>query len=192
MIRQLTVRRSSTAVAMMVVVAVVAVCMMGSTSTSNNISFSTAFTTMSNPVMCRNGHSQSSSSAPTDTALSMGLMDALNKAFSNNEYGPPPEAVRAIARHILVPTKQEAQVVMKMVTMGESTFEECARDYSTCPSSAQGGSLGSFGPGKMVPEFDKVIFSPDTKVGQIVGPVLTDFGYHIIKVEKRTGGGDMY
>ena len=182
---QLTVRRSAAVV--LVVAVAVAICLMGSTV----ISFSTAFTATSSPVMCRNGHSRPSAGR-TNTALSMGLMDALNKAFSNSEYGPPPEAVRATARHILVPTKEEAQVVMKMVTTGESTFEECARDYSTCPSSAQGGSLGSFGPGKMVPEFDKVIFSPDTKVGQVVGPVLTNFGYHVIKVEKRTGGGDMY
>jgi peptidyl-prolyl cis-trans isomerase C len=119
-------------------------------------------------------------------------MDAISKAFANNQYGPPPEAIRATARHILVPTKEEAQVVMKMITTGESSFADCARDYSTCPSASQGGSLGSFGPGKMVPEFDKVIFSPDTKVGQIVGPVLTDFGYHVIMVEKRTGGGDKY
>jgi peptidyl-prolyl cis-trans isomerase C len=142
------------------------------------------------PRSCYRGIAKSSTT--TTTALSMGLMDALSKAFSNNEYGPPPEAVRATARHILVPTKEEAQVVMKMVTTGESTFADCARDYSTCPSASQGGSLGSFPPGKMVPEFDKVIFSPDTKVGQIVGPVMTNFGYHVIMVEKRTGGGDKY
>jgi peptidyl-prolyl cis-trans isomerase C len=126
------------------------------------------------------------------TALSMGLLDAFSKAFENTEYGPPPEAVKATARHILVPTKGEAQVVMKMIASGEETFENCARQFSTCPSSSKGGSLGSFGPGTMVPEFDKVIFAKDTKIGQVMGPVLTDFGYHVIVVDKRTGGGDMY
>jgi peptidyl-prolyl cis-trans isomerase C len=92
----------------------------------------------------------------------------------------------------LVPTKGEAQVVMKMIASGEETFENCARQFSTCPSSSKGGSLGSFGPGTMVPEFDKVIFAKDTKIGQVMGPVLTDFGYHVIVVDKRTGGGDMY
>ena len=48
-------------------------------------------------------------------ALNMGLFDAFSKAFENTEYGPPAEAVKATARHILVPSKEEAQVVMKMI-----------------------------------------------------------------------------
>ena len=125
-------------------------------------------------------------------ALNMGLFDAFSKAFENTEYGPPAEAVKATARHILVPSKEEAQVVMKMIASGEQSFESCAKDFSTCPSSSSGGSLGSFSPGTMVPEFDKVIFNPDTQIGQVVGPVLTQFGHHVIVVEKRTGGGDWY
>ena len=125
-------------------------------------------------------------------ALNMGLFDAFSKAFENTEYGPPAEAVKATARHILVPSKEEAQVVMKMIASGEQSFESCAKDFSTCPSSSSGGSLGSFWPGTMVPEFDKVIFNPDTQIGQVVGPVLTQFGHHVIVVEKRTGGGDWY
>mmetsp|Transcript_7655 Transcript_7655/g.20732 ORF Transcript_7655/g.20732 Transcript_7655/m.20732 type:complete len:162 (-) Transcript_7655:557-1042(-) len=128
----------------------------------------------------------------TSTALQMGMFDGFKKAFSNQEYGPPAEAVKATARHILVPTEQEANVVMKMVQSGEATFEECARDYSTCPSSARGGSLGSFAPGTMVAEFDKVIFNPETEIGQLMGPVLTEFGFHVIVVDKRSGGGDWY
>ena len=127
-----------------------------------------------------------------NTSLSMGLFDAFSKAFENKEYGPPPEKVSATARHILVPTKEEAQIVMKMIASGEQSFEECARQFSTCPSSSRGGSLGSFGPGTMVKEFDQVIFNPDTKVGQIMGPVLTQFGHHVIVVDKRSGGGDWY
>jgi len=122
----------------------------------------------------------------------MGLFDAFSKAFKNTDYGPPPEKVSATARHILVPTKEEAQVVMKMITSGEMSFQDCARDFSTCPSASRGGSLGSFGPGTMVKEFDQVIFNPDTKIGQLMGPVLTQFGHHVIVVEKRTGGGDWY
>jgi peptidyl-prolyl cis-trans isomerase C len=130
--------------------------------------------------------------AKTSTLLSMGLLDAFSKAFDNKEYGPPPEKVSATARHILVPTKEEAQIVMKMIASGEQSFDECAREFSTCPSASKGGSLGSFGPGTMVKEFDQVIFSPDTKIGQVMGPVLTQFGHHVIVVEKRTGGGDWY
>ncbi len=135
---------------------------------------------------------QGSSVVTSPTALSMGMFDAFSKAFSNQEYGPPAEQVRASARHILVPTKEEAQIVMKMISSGEQTFEKCAREFSTCPSASKGGSLGSFGPGTMVKEFDQVIFSPETRIGEVMGPVLTQFGHHVIVVEKRTGGGDWY
>jgi peptidyl-prolyl cis-trans isomerase C len=125
-------------------------------------------------------------------SLNMGIFDGFSKAFSNAEYGAPPDAVKATARHILVQSAGEAKVIMKMISSGEETFESCAKDYSTCPSGKQGGSLGSFPPGQMVPEFDKVIFNPDAKVGQLVGPVLTEFGHHIIILDKRTGGGDWF
>lgn len=126
------------------------------------------------------------------SSLSMGIFDFVSSAFSNEEYGAPPEAVKATARHILVESEGEAKVIMKMISTGERTFEDCAREFSTCASSNQGGSLGSFPPGRMVPEFDKAIFNPDTKIGELVGPILTNFGNHIIVVEKRTGGGDWY
>lgn len=128
----------------------------------------------------------------SSSALRMGVFDAFSKAFDNTEYGPPAEAVKATARHILVPSQQEAQVVMKMIASGEQTFEACAQQFSTCPSASKGGSLGSFSPGTMVPEFDKVIFNPETQIGELMGPVLTEFGYHVIVVEKRKGGGDWY
>lgn len=124
--------------------------------------------------------------------LYMGIFDAINKAFENTEYGPPAEAVKASAKHILVPTEGEANIVMKMISTNEMSFEECAKEFSTCPSSSKGGSLGSFSPGTMVPEFDKIVFDPETQIGQLQGPIMTDFGFHVIVVEKRTGGGDWY
>eukprot|EP00593_Proboscia_inermis_P001215 CAMPEP_0171294938 /NCGR_PEP_ID=MMETSP0816-20121228/3477_1 /TAXON_ID=420281 /ORGANISM="Proboscia inermis, Strain CCAP1064/1" /LENGTH=118 /DNA_ID=CAMNT_0011767179 /DNA_START=261 /DNA_END=617 /DNA_ORIENTATION=- len=117
------------------------------------------------------------------------------KAFENDEYGPPPDAVKASARHILVTNTVDAKIVKKKLMEGDgssSSFATLAREYSTCPSGAEGGSLGSFRPGTMVPEFDKVIFSPDTIIGSVIGPVKTKFGYHLIVVDKRTGGGDWY
>lgn len=147
-----------------------------------------AFVPATNSIHMRSG-------VVTDTAsssLGMGIFDSISKAFSNQEYGPPPEAVKATARHILVGSEGEAKVIMKMISSGEQTFEACAKEFSTCPSSSSGGSLGSFPPGRMVPEFDKAIFNPDTKIGEMVGPILTNFGHHIIVVEKRTGGGDWY
>eukprot|EP00545_Synedropsis_sp_CCMP1620_P014445 CAMPEP_0119017542 /NCGR_PEP_ID=MMETSP1176-20130426/16896_1 /TAXON_ID=265551 /ORGANISM="Synedropsis recta cf, Strain CCMP1620" /LENGTH=145 /DNA_ID=CAMNT_0006971287 /DNA_START=38 /DNA_END=475 /DNA_ORIENTATION=+ len=129
--------------------------------------------------------------ASSTTQVNMGLFDGFSKAFSNEEYGAPPDAVKATARHILVKTKEDASTVLGKIGKG-SSFADLAREYSTCPSGKQGGSLGSFAPGAMVPEFDKVIFSPETNIGEVYGPVQTKFGYHLIVVDKRKGGGDWY
>jgi peptidyl-prolyl cis-trans isomerase C len=117
--------------------------------------------------------------------LKMGLFDGISKAFKNEAYSAPPEGNKATARHILVATKKEAAEVLDKIRSGAS-FNEVVK-YSTCPSSAQGGSLGSFAPGTMVKEFDDVIFSADTPIGDLMGPVRTKFGYHLIVVDKRTG-----
>lgn len=109
---------------------------------------------------------------PSGVELYMGLFDGIMKAFGNEEYASPPEGVKASARHILVKTQQEATTVMEKISGGGS-FGNLAREYSTCPSKNQGGSLGSFRPGTMVPEFDQVIFNPDTKLNEVVGPVRT-------------------
>ncbi|MFQ3271056.1 MAG: peptidyl-prolyl cis-trans isomerase C [Lentimonas sp.] len=67
------------------------------------------------------------------------------------------------------------------------TFEDAAKAHSGCPSSAAGGSLGEFGNGQMVPEFETATFSQEIdSVGEVVE---TSFGYHIIKVTARTDGG---
>ncbi|MAJ93341.1 MAG: parvulin peptidyl-prolyl isomerase [Rhodospirillaceae bacterium] len=65
---------------------------------------------------------------------------------------------------------------------GGGDFGEAAQANSDCPSSAQGGDLGSFGKGMMVPEFEDAAFTLD--VGATSGVVETDFGYHLIM---RTG-----
>ncbi len=63
-------------------------------------------------------------------------------------------------------------------------FADLAKEHSQCPSGAKGGDLGTFGPGQMVPEFDTVVFSD--AVGQVHGPVQTQFGYHLIEITSRT------
>ena len=126
----------------------------------------------------------------TSTALRMGIFDAFQKAFGNEEYGAPPDAIKATARHILVPSLEEANAVLGMI--GTSSFESLAGQYSTCPSKSRGGSLGSFQPGTMVKEFDEVVFSPETKIGEVQGPIQTQFGYHLLVVDKRSGGSDWY
>lgn len=89
---------------------------------------------------------------------------------------------QARASHILVPTSAECEKLKKDIE-GGAKFEDLAKKHSKCPSGQQGGDLGSFGPGQMVPEFDKVVFSGE--VGKVLGPVKTEFGYHLIKVTSR-------
>ncbi len=86
---------------------------------------------------------------------------------------------QARASHILVKTEQQAQQIMKRLTDGEE-FAAVARRFSSCPSGKNGGDLGWFGKGMMVPEFEKIAF--DEEVGKVVGPIKTQFGYHVIKV----------
>ena len=91
--------------------------------------------------------------------------------------------MRAKARHILVPTK-EACLDLKVQLEGGSAFETLAARHSTCPSGRQGGALGEFSPGQMVREFDDVVFSKS--LGEVHGPVKTQFGYHLIEITERT------
>jgi len=89
----------------------------------------------------------------------------------------------ATARHILVNT--EAQCAeLKAEIEGGADFADVAKAHSSCPSGRSGGDLGEFGPGMMVPEFDKVVFSAE--VGTVQGPVKTQFGYHLLEVTSRS------
>ena len=84
------------------------------------------------------------------------------------------------ASHILVKTEGEARVVSYDVTHGMS-FEEVAKAKSLCPSGKKGGTLGWFGRGQMIKEFEEAAFK--AKKGDIIGPVKTQFGYHIIRID---------
>ena len=90
---------------------------------------------------------------------------------------------QATARHILVDSEDLCNELKTKIVDG-ADFGDIAREHSSCPSSARGGDLGSFGPGQMVPEFDKVVFSAD--VNTVQGPVQTQFGYHLLEVTSRT------
>jgi peptidyl-prolyl cis-trans isomerase C len=82
------------------------------------------------------------------------------------------------AQHILVNHEHEAADILKKISSGES-FEKLAQDFSFCPSGKDGGSLGEFGKGMMVPAFEKAAFA--LQVGEISPAVRTQFGFHIIK-----------
>ena len=88
------------------------------------------------------------------------------------------------ARHILVKTKEEADAVIKQLDEG-GDFEAIAKEKSTdAGSGANGGDLGYFGPGQMVPEFETAAFALD--VGAYTKePVQSQFGFHVIKVEDK-------
>jgi len=86
------------------------------------------------------------------------------------------------ASHILVKTESEALDLLKKIVAKEITFEDAARKFSFCPSKRQGGSLGSFGRGMMVPEFETACFDSKNKAGDIKGPIKTQFGWHLIKI----------
>jgi len=84
------------------------------------------------------------------------------------------------ASHILVKTDGEAYLILQKIREGAS-FEEMAKQKSICPSGKKGGSLGWFGRNQMVKEFEVAAFA--AKKGQIIGPIKTQFGYHIIRIE---------
>lgn len=90
---------------------------------------------------------------------------------------------KAAARHLLVETEAQCNEIKAQIEAG-ADFAEMAKKHSNCPSGRDGGDLGEFGRGMMVPEFDKVVFTAPLKVVQ--GPVKTQFGYHLLEVTSRT------
>jgi peptidyl-prolyl cis-trans isomerase C len=90
---------------------------------------------------------------------------------------------KASARHILVRTHKECEDLKQQIETG-AEFAALARKHSLCPSGKQGGELGSFAKGQMVPEFDRIVFSE--AIGKVHGPVQTQFGYHLVEITSRS------
>jgi hypothetical protein len=149
---------------------------------------------------------------PKTFELNMGFFDGISSAFSNQDYKAQDQRVRA--SHILIKGDDVEEVLGKTkeimselyvrvqeveetgegwgsITTLKPIFSELATRESQCPSGAQmGGDLGLFGPGKMVKEFDAAIFPKEEgmtppPVGSVLGPVITDFGCHVILVTER-------
>jgi peptidyl-prolyl cis-trans isomerase C len=89
----------------------------------------------------------------------------------------------AKARHILVSTEEECDKLKSQIIEG-TDFAKVAMEHSQCPSGQRGGDLGEFSPGQMVEEFDTVVFNE--AVGEVHGPVKTQFGYHLIEITSRS------
>lgn len=102
----------------------------------------------------------------------------------DTEIAAAPPVNEVHARHILVKTKEEADAIIKELD-GGADFEKLANEKTNDPSGkTSGGDLGYFGPGQMVPEFEKVAMALD--VGAYTKePVQTQFGWHVIKVEDK-------
>lgn len=107
---------------------------------------------------------------------------AANKA----KYAKPAEIS---ASHILMDSEEACQEVYTKIMNKELDFATAAQENSSCPSKEQGGSLGSFTRGRMVPEFEEAAFAMN--VGDISEPVKTQFGYHIIKLDDKTDAQDV-
>jgi len=90
---------------------------------------------------------------------------------------------KAAARHILVDTEAQCTEIKTKIAAG-AKFEDMAKQHSKCPSGQRGGALGTFSPGQMVPEFDRVVFKE--AVGVVHGPVKTQFGYHLVEITSRS------
>ncbi len=93
----------------------------------------------------------------------------------------PEDEIRA--RHILVKTEEEAKAVIKDLDAGKD-FVEIAKEKSTDPNKSEGGDLGYFAKGRMVPEFENAAFALE-KGAYSKEPVKTQFGFHVIKVEDK-------
>lgn len=101
---------------------------------------------------------------------------------ANKEKFTTGESVNA--SHILVESEDLAKELIEKINTGAISFEDAAKEYSTCPSKENGGNLGDFSKGQMVPEFDSAVFS--MTVGELGSePVKTQFGYHVIKLNSK-------
>ncbi len=117
------------------------------------------------------------------------VTEAEIEAFFNENPAQFAGQETVAASHILVEDENQANDIMAKIQSGELSFEDAAKQFSGCPSSQNGGSLGEFGHGQMVPEFDEACFTME--VGELRGPVKTQFGYHIIRLDAKKDAAPM-
>lgn len=117
------------------------------------------------------------------------VTDAEVEAYYNDNKAQFVKEPTVNASHILVDSEEKANDILAQIKAGDITFEDAARTHSTCPSGKEGGSLGDFGRGQMVPEFDEACFSME--IGEIRGPVKTQFGYHLIRLNSKGAAEEM-
>lgn len=94
------------------------------------------------------------------------------------------------ASHILLQdqsddTKKKMEGWKKKIGSDAALFAQYARENSTCPSKRNGGKLGKFPKHQMAPPFDRACFDPQSPVGATIGPIQTQFGWHLIYIHDR-------
>ena len=114
---------------------------------------------------------------------SVKLTEEEKKAFYEAQKQSFSKPETASAKHILVDSEEKANDILGKINAGDLSFEDAAKEHSTCPSKDAGGDLGTFGRGQMVPEFENAVFNMNN--GEVSGPVKTQFGYHLIKLENK-------
>jgi len=120
-----------------------------------------------------------------EALLSEALTDeALQEAY-NTRFADAIPAQEYNAAHILVETEEEA-LAIKTDLDGGADFAATAKDKSTGPSGPNGGSLGWFGKGAMVPSFEAAVIELD--IGAVSAPVKTQFGWHLIILNETRNG----
>ncbi len=122
-----------------------------------------------------------------DKIGSLVIADKDIEDFYNKNMAQFSQPAQISAHHILVKEEADARKILEDLKADPTKFEAIAKEKSTCPSGKQGGDLGKFGEGQMVPEFDAAC--KEAEIGKIVGPVKTQFGHHIIRVDERTAAG---
>jgi peptidyl-prolyl cis-trans isomerase C len=104
---------------------------------------------------------------------------------NKENFGTP---ATADTSHILVDTEELANEIRTKILNNEMTFEDAAKEYSSCPSGQNGGTLGSYPKGQMVPEYDNASFAMNE--GELSQPVETQFGFHLIRLNGKTVAGE--
>jgi peptidyl-prolyl cis-trans isomerase C len=111
-----------------------------------------------------------SAEAVTEDAIQAAYQEQYDGSELGNEFN---------ASHILVETEESALNIIAKAKEG-TDFSNLAKEFSTGPSGPSGGQLGWFGPGMMVPPFEEAVVIMEK--GQVSGPVKTNFGWHVIKL----------
>lgn len=114
--------------------------------------------------------------AINDLTIASVTDEALQAAY-DARYADAKPSTEFNAAHLLVETEEEAIAAKQRITDGED-FASVAKDVSTGPTGPNGGNLGWFGPGQMVPEFEAAV--ADMTAGDVSDPVKTQFGWHVV------------